>query len=106
MILLSFEAGFMSVSFLSIRLKRITQTPLQTTFYSTQGAEAIPQYRPLLLIWNFDSNLCAASHFRISYNKLHAMLLDNAACDIKSHTKVHIRSTAFVAHEKLFLCMM
>ena len=66
MILLSFEAGFMSVSFLSIRLKRITQTPLQTTFYSTQGAEAIPQYRPLLLIWNFDSNLCAASLFRIA----------------------------------------
>ena len=65
-ILLSFEAGFMSVSFLSIRLKRITQTPLQTTFYSTQGAEAIPQYRPLLLIWNFDSNLCAASLFRIA----------------------------------------
>ena len=24
------------------------------------------------------------------------MLLDNAACDIKSHTKVHIRSTAFI----------
>ena len=65
-ILLSFEAGFMSVSFLSIRLKRITQTPLQTTFYSTQGAEAIPQYRPLLLIWNFDSNLCTASLFRIA----------------------------------------
>ena len=63
---LSFETGFMSVSFLSIRLKRITQTPLQTTFYSTQGAEAIPQYRPLLLIWNFDSNLCAASLFRIA----------------------------------------
>ena len=65
-ILLSFEAGFMSVSFLSIRLKRITQTPLQTTFYSTQGAEAIPQYRLLLLIWNFDNNLCAASLFRIA----------------------------------------
>lgn len=38
--------------------------------------------------------------------KLSAMLLDNAACDIKSHTKVHIRSSVFVAHEKLFLCMM
>ena len=46
MILLSFEAGFMSVSFLSIGLKRITQTPLQTTFYSTQGAEAMEQEPP------------------------------------------------------------
>jgi len=34
------------------------------------------------------------------------MLFDNAVCDIKSHTKVHIRSSAFIAHKKLFLRMV
>ena len=34
------------------------------------------------------------------------MLLNNAACNIKPHTKMQVRSPAMVTHEKLLVCMM
>lgn len=52
------------------------------------------------LIWNFYNDLCALGFIRIFQYKLSVMLLNNAACDIKAHAKVKIRSPAIVTHEK------
>ena len=58
------------------------------------------------LIWDFYNDLCAVCYIRIFQYELPVMLLDNAACNIKPHTKMQVRSPAMVTHEKLLVCMM
>ena len=58
------------------------------------------------LIWNFYNDLCALCLIGIFQYNLSVMLFDNTARNIKPHTKVHIRSSAFIFHKELFLRVM